>query len=79
MERLAHVLRDSDFFGLVNKSTYGVVLEEDLPYHDIGECIERLSERIGLPYASSIFGADGDNPDEMLEVAIQALDALHPG
>ena len=78
LERINHMLRDSDFFGLINESTFGVILEEDLPYHDIGECIERLSQRIALPYASSIFGADGMTPDEILESAIEALNAVDP-
>ena len=72
-ERLLKVLRDSDLFGRIDESTYGVILEEDLPYHDIGECIERLSNRIELPCASGIFGVDGSAPDELLEAALEAL------
>lgn len=75
-ERLLKVLRDSDLFGRIDESTYGVILEEDLPYHDIGECIERLSNRIGLPCASSIFGVDGSAAEELLEAAREALTDL---
>jgi hypothetical protein len=77
-EKLAQVLRDSDMFGQLDDSTYGVIIEEDLPYHDIGECIERLSARIGRPCASSIFGADAEQPDQLIEIAKTALDAIHP-
>lgn len=72
-ERLLKVLRDSDLFGRIDESTYGVILEEDLPYHDIGECIERLSNRIGLPCAAGIFGVDGTAAEELLESAREAL------
>ena len=78
-KRLAQVLRDSDMFGQLDDSTYGIIIEEDLPYHDIGECIERLSQRIGRPFASSIFGADAEEPDQLIEIAKSALDALHSG
>ena len=73
-ERLLKVLRDSDLFGRIDESTYGVILEEDLPYHDIGECIERLSNRI--PCASGIFGVDGSCAEELLEAAQQALEEI---
>lgn len=73
-ERLLKVLRDSDLFGRIDESTYGVILEEDLPYHDIGECIERLAGRIGLPSASSIFGVDATAGDELIELAQKALE-----
>jgi cysteinyl-tRNA synthetase len=73
-ERIAQVLRDSDMFGQLDDSTYGVIIEEDLPHHDIGECIERLSARIGRPSATSILGADSDKPDQLIEIAMNALD-----
>jgi len=75
-ERLLKVLRDSDLFGRIDESTYGVILEEDLPYHDIGECIERLSNRIGLPCASGIFGVDGNVAEELLAAAQEALEGM---
>lgn len=75
-ERVAQVLRDSDMFGRLDDSTYGVIIEEDLPHHDIGECIERLEGRIGRHSASSILGVDSDEPQRLIAIAVDALSAI---
>lgn len=75
MKRVLHLLRDSDLLALLDETTFGVIIEEDLPYHDIGECIERLSERLERPCGSSIFGADSTLPMELVNIARAALDA----
>lgn len=76
MERVLHLLRDSDLLGLLDESTFGVILEEDLPYHDIGEAIERLSERLARPYGSSFFGTDATQPAELVNMAQEALEVF---
>ena len=73
------MLRDSDMFAQLDDSTYGIIIEEDLPYHDIGECIERLSARISRPCATSIFGADAEKPDQLIEIAKTALGEILSG
>lgn len=75
MERVLQLLRDSDLLALLDESTFGVILEEDLPYHDIGECIERLTERLDRPCGSSFFGTDATLPVELVNIAREALDA----
>ena len=75
IENIIDTLRDSDFFSQLDDSSFGVIIEEDLPHHDIGESIERLSERIDRLYGSSLYGVDAVSPTELLDIAKEAMEA----